>query len=87
MNTIDTVLARDFGHLSGKTVKALRSLTKAERSHLFADDWAWDRPDVLLLEFTDGSGVIVSQDPEGNGPGWLFTVEPSDIDHYGEDTE
>lgn len=52
----------------GKTVKAVRTMTARE---LQAEGWdGGNKPRVI--EFTDGSTVYASCDPEGNGPGCLY---------------
>jgi hypothetical protein len=54
------------GLLRGKTVKAVRFLTKEE-----SDDHMWHRA-APVIEFDDGTILFPSRDPEGNGAGALF---------------
>jgi hypothetical protein len=56
-----------------KVVKTLRYLTQAELARE-----GWDiQQKVSALEFTDGSLLYASCDPEGNGPGALFGTTSS----------
>ena len=63
----------DTPELRGKMVKGLRELTARE---LAAEGWANDSTSspVTAIEFTDGTLIYASRDPEGNGPGALFGV-------------
>ncbi len=61
---------RDFGSLVGKTVKEVRPLTERE-CEMFAWDFQFEDY-AMVVVFTDGTCVIPSQDPEGNGAGFLF---------------
>lgn len=74
LNTLGQVIDNEFGHLVGKTVAAVRPLTIGEAAMLY-----WPNPSEwspsLVMVFTDGTAAIVSQDPEGNGPGWLLLGE------------
>lgn len=63
------VISKEFGCLVGKTVKRVRPMTIGE-CELFAWDYRADY--AFLIEFTDGTVVIPSCDPEGNGSGYLF---------------
>lgn len=57
--------------LEGRTVKAVRYLTKAEMDAL-----CWGES-VLVIEFDDGTMVFPSRDDEGNGGGALFGQGPA----------
>lgn len=65
-------ITREFGSLVGRTVKTVRPLTADEVKDL---DWydGWDVPFAII--FDDGTAAVVSQDPEGNGPGWLLLAD------------
>lgn len=68
-----TYMERVFGDLKGKTVAFVRPLTKSECEEFawnFVSDW-----DAMAIFFTDGTVVIPFQDPEGNGPGFLYKLE------------
>jgi hypothetical protein len=55
----------------GKTIKEVRGFTGQE-----IEEFAWEHVDAgqaVLITFTDGSTWIPSADPEGNGPGFIFT--------------
>lgn len=53
--------------LKGKTVSHVRYMNKKEIEHYYWHEAA------LVIFFTDGTYIIPSVDPEGNGPGCLFT--------------
>lgn len=61
---------REWGSLVGKTVETVRPLTKSECEGF---GWDYEREDAFVVVFTDGTALIPSQDPEGNGAGHLFT--------------
>lgn len=65
-------IEREFGDLKGKTVALVRPLTKPECEQ-FAWDYNYDS-DAMAIFFTDGTVIIPSQDPEGNGAGFLFKI-------------
>lgn len=69
-------IEREFGDLKGKTVAFVRPLTKAECEQ-FAWDYDYDS-DAMAIFFTDGTIIIPSQDPEGNGAGFLFKIGAED---------
>jgi len=61
---------RDFGSLVGKTIKQVRPLTEQECEQM---GWEFQYEDyAMVIIFTDNTCVIPSQDPEGNGAGFLF---------------
>lgn len=63
------VVNKEFGSLVGKTVKSVRPLTE-EECEMFG--WGYRSELAFLVEFTDGTVIVPSQDPEGNGAGHLF---------------
>lgn len=68
-------IERDFGSLVGKTIKSVRPLNEYE-CELFA--WDFKHEDyAMAVVFTDGTVVVPSQDPEGNGAGFLFIERES----------
>jgi len=69
-------IEREFGSLKGKTIALVRPLTKAECEQ-FAWDYNYDA-DAMAIFFTDGTIIIPSQDPEGNGAGFLFKIGAED---------
>lgn len=69
-------IEREFGDLKGKTVALVRPLSKAECEQ-FAWDYDYDS-DAMAIFFTDGTVIIPSQDPEGNGAGFLFKIGAED---------
>lgn len=68
-------IERDFGLLVGKTVKSVRPLNEDE-CELFAWDFKYEDY-AMAVVFTDGTVVVPSQDPEGNGAGFLFIERES----------
>lgn len=63
-------ITRDFGQLVGKKIVEVRPLTEKE-CEMFA--WDYDRMDyAMVLICQDGTAIIPSCDPEGNGAGFLF---------------
>ena len=61
---------RDFGSLEGKTIKSVRPLTEKE-CEMFGWEFAY-MDYAMVLICTDGTAIIPSCDPEGNGAGFLF---------------
>jgi len=59
---------REFGSLIGKTVASIRSMSNRE-----LDEMMWYQGEVgVVVEFTDGTYLILSKDEEGNGAGFGF---------------
>ena len=66
-------LDREFGSLVGKTVSGIRSMSDTE-----LEEMMWYKGEVgVVVEFTDGTYLILSKDEEGNGAGFGF------LGHYG----
>ena len=58
--------------MKGKVVKCVRKMSKEE---LDAEGWlAHDEEMPSVIEFTDGTIIYPSRDPEGNGAGALFGI-------------
>lgn len=71
-------ITKEFGDYVGKTISNIRPLTKKETEEYMG--WGYGSYSVaFVVMFTDGTCLIPSQDPEGNGAGWLFTgsMEPA----------
>ena len=75
--TMQKILDKEYGSFIGKMVHTIRPLKESE-----IEDLGWngligfnDIPMVII--FHDGQALIPSQDPEGNGPGFLFTGDLS----------
>lgn len=62
---------REFGWMVGKTVADVYSLSSDE---ILEMGWyeSWGQV-PFIVEFTDGTCIIPSSDPEGNGPGFLIS--------------
>ena len=70
-------IQREFGSLKGKTIALVRPLTESECSQF---GWEYDtNDDAMAMFFTDGTVIVPSADPEGNGAGFLFVI-PSEGD-------
>ena len=54
--------------LVGKTVKAVRSVSKEEMDDMM---WFESSNPTCVIEFTDDTYAVVMSDPEGNGTGFL----------------
>jgi hypothetical protein len=67
----------EFGELTGKTVKTVRPLTKVECDDMYWPSGGYDV--AVAIIFTDGTAAVVSQDPEGNGPGWLLLADTKEV--------
>lgn len=61
-----------FGLAVGKKLKSVRSLTEQEMEALEFDPMEWEN--AVLLDFGK-VGIVLTQDPEGNGPGFGELVE------------
>lgn len=64
---------RTYGSLVGKKIRRVRPLTPGEQKMFY-----WDNGQSgvgMMIELDDGTTLIPSCDPEGNGPGHIF-VEP-----------
>jgi predicted regulator of Ras-like GTPase activity (Roadblock/LC7/MglB family) len=55
----------------GKTIAKVTSLTADEIKEFM---WYCDPVETTVIEFTDGSTIVVMAGPEGNGPGFLDYV-------------
>ncbi len=61
--------SREFMSLCGKTILTVRHLTPKE---IIDCGWSWERPErSTCIEFTDGTYVLLTADPEGNGSGYM----------------
>lgn len=54
--------------LVGKTVSKVRQVTKSEMDDLM---WYESSNPTCVIEFTDGTYVLIAADPEMNGTGFL----------------
>ena len=67
MSDLTKYLEKEWGSLVGATLVKVRNATAEE-----AQELGWDISDhepIPFLEFDNGEGLCLSQDPEGNGPG------------------
>jgi hypothetical protein len=63
------VINSEFGSLVGKTIKLVRPLKPSE-CELFGWEFEHDLP--FLVQFTDGTCIVPTCDPEANGSGHLL---------------
>ena len=56
----------------GRTIKAIRGLTKEEAAVHFWNEGEWQYSDGVVIELDDGSRLVPSQDWEGNKCGALM---------------
>jgi hypothetical protein len=75
MSDLTKYLEKEWGSLIGATLIKVRNATAEE-----AEELGWEvsaHEPIPFLEFDTGEGLCLSQDPEGNGPGFafLFTKE------------
>ena len=69
-------ITNEFGAYIGKTIATIRPMTKKEVEDMA---WSYDYDEAFVIIFTDGSALIPSQDPEGNGAGFLFTADVTPV--------
>ena len=66
-------IQNEFGWMVGKTIAKVRPLLAKELSEDFY--WEGGYGEVpIIVEFTDGSAFVPSQDSEINGPGFLLSL-------------
>ena len=64
-------IEREFSWMIGKTVASVSPLTSEEIQELgWYESWG---SVPFIVEFTDGTCIIPSSDPEGNGAGFLIS--------------
>lgn len=72
---VATYVHESFMQLIGKQVRAIRLLSDEEIEEM---DWYQGGCPCWAIVFTDGTILVPSADPEGNGPGWGFVFSPDD---------
>lgn len=73
MTSREQYTQRKFGVLEGKTIEEVRPLNEIE-CELFGWDYKHES-DAMVIWFSDGTGIIPSRDPEGNGAGCLVMLD------------
>jgi hypothetical protein len=63
-------IEKEYGSLVGRKIVAVRQLKKSELDMFMWDTRSADEAVMFILD--DGSVMIPSMDPEGNGPGHVF---------------
>ena len=74
-DTLQKILNKEYGSFIGKTILEIRPLRDSELGDLGWHGLVGFTDIPMVIIFTDGQALIPSQDPEGNGPGWLFTAD------------
>jgi hypothetical protein len=73
MEDYSTYVKNEWGGVVGKTITSVRQLSEDEAEGMGWDNCGGAVPVVFMLN--DGSCLIPSQDPEGNGPGHIFVEQ------------
>jgi hypothetical protein len=69
MTNKDGYLMKTFGALIGRTVTGIQELSDSDMEEL---GWYRTMDPAFMFTFDDGSVLIPSADPEGNGAGFAF---------------
>jgi hypothetical protein len=69
MNT-NAYVKREYGSLVGKKIETVRPMTPAEMRMFYWNNGAGGVG--MVIELDDGTALVPSCDPEGNGPGHIF---------------
>ena len=71
LEQVDAYIKEEYAEFAGKKLLCIRVANQAE-----LDEMGWDEyhPTIIML-FEGGLSLTVSQDEEGNGPGFLFIGE------------
>jgi hypothetical protein len=80
-HTVEGYVNAHYGQLVGKRVAQVRLMADEDKQ-----DFGWEPRDVAVeIIMSDGTVIIPSQDPEGNGAGhlFIFTDEGGDVDNNG----
>ena len=73
MEDYSVYVKSEWGGIVGKTITSVRQLREDEVEGMGWDIYGGQVPVVFMLN--DGSCLIPSQDPEGNGPGHVFVEQ------------
>jgi hypothetical protein len=65
------VVQREFGKIVGRRIVAVEPLTREQALALGFDEEGLGPHTVLAVTLDDGSLLLPTDCPEGNGPGWL----------------
>lgn len=76
--TVKDYVQDEWGPLVGRTIKAVREMTETEVENMGWYQGGGSVPVVFTLD--DGSLMVPSQDPEGNGPGHIYRMEVADLE-------
>ncbi len=74
---IPNYVQKEWGSLIGRTIKDVREMTAVELENMSWDQGGGSVPVVFTLD--DGTALVPSQDPEGNGPGHIYHMEMEDL--------
>jgi len=67
----DAFVRKEFGGFVGAKLVLIRGAKQVELDDMYWDDY---HPTIVMF-FDNGLSLTVSQDEEGNGPGFLFSGE------------
>lgn len=67
--TIDLHLNQEWGSLVGSSLVEIKNATAEEAEEL---GWELGHEPIPMLVFSNNEALCLSQDPEGNGPGFAF---------------
>lgn len=72
-DNINVQLARNFKAVVGARLRKARAMRPAENEGMGFPADALNP--TVVLEFDNGYALVLTADPEGNGPGWAEVVE------------
>jgi hypothetical protein len=73
-HTVEGYVNAHYGQLVGKRIARIRMMTDQGKQ-----DFGWGPRDIAVeIIMSDGTVIIPSQDPEGNGAGHLFIFAEAD---------
>ena len=74
-----TVVQREFGKIVGRRIVSVEPLTREQALALGFEEEAMGPHTVLAITLDDGSLLLPTDCPEGNGPGWLEVMAPKGV--------
>ena len=69
-------MASQFGRLIGRRIVAIEPLTREQATQIGFDPSTVGGNPVLVISLDGGDMVVLTADPECNGPGWMEILEP-----------
>lgn len=74
MNNMNQRLQQEFQAVIGRRLRSIHAMTLQEATGCGLEDWLGQNP-IICLDFEGGRSLILSADPEGNGPGFALVAE------------